>query len=122
MRVLALDVGSSSARALAYDERGREVEGTLARRAYEPVYRSDGSAELDPDLLVTAAREALDEAAAALGGAAGGGPISCFWPSPLPPHRSRPPRRARGRRSSRRSATAPARTSAPAAPTPNAPR
>src|ERR671937_361388 len=81
MRVLALDVGSSSARALAYDERGREVEGTLARRAYEPVYRSDGSAELDPDLLVTAAREALDEAAAALGGAADGVAISCFWHS-----------------------------------------
>ncbi|HYX89462.1 MAG TPA: gluconokinase [Gaiellaceae bacterium] len=83
MRVLALDVGSSSARALAYDERGREVEGTLARRAYEPVYRSDGSAELDPDLLVTAAREALDEAAAALGGAADGVAISCFWHSLL---------------------------------------
>jgi gluconokinase len=83
MRVLALDVGSSSARAVAFDERGREIEGTRARRTYEPVYGSDGSAELDPDLLAAAAREVLQEATAALGTAADAVAISCFWHSLL---------------------------------------
>jgi gluconokinase len=83
MTVLALDVGSSSVRALAYDERGRELEGIAARRAYEPVYGRDGSAELDPDLLVSAARAVLDEARAALGVTADAVAISCFWHSLL---------------------------------------
>jgi gluconokinase len=83
MRVLALDVGSSSVRALAYDERGREVEGTLARRTYEPVYGRDGSAELDPGVLTGAAREVLEETGAALGAAADAIGISCFWHSLL---------------------------------------
>jgi gluconokinase len=83
MRVLALDVGSSSVRALAYDERGREIEGTLARRTYEPAYDQDGGAELDPELLATAAREVLDEATAALGAAADAVAVSCFWHSLL---------------------------------------
>jgi gluconokinase len=85
MPVLALDVGSSSVRALAYDERGRALEGTAARRAYEPVYGRDGSAELDPDLLVAAARAVLDEARAALGaaGTLQALAISCFWHSLL---------------------------------------
>ena len=85
MPVLALDVGSSSVRALAYDERGRELEGTAARRAYEPVYGRDGSAELDPDILVTAARAVLDEARSTLGLAAtvDAVAISCFWHSLL---------------------------------------
>jgi gluconokinase len=84
MRVLALDVGSSSVRALAYDERGRELEGTAARRAYEPVYGRDGSVELDPDLLVTAARAVLDEARSAIGvTGVDAVAISCFWHSLL---------------------------------------
>lgn len=85
MPVLALDVGSSSVRALAYDKRGRELEGTVARRPHEPVYGRDGSAELDPDMLVTAAREVLDEARKALGAAAAvdAVAISCFWHSLL---------------------------------------
>jgi gluconokinase len=84
MPVLALDVGSSSVRALAYDERGRELEGTVARRAYEPVYGRDGSVELDPHLLVTAARAVLDEARSALGvDAVDAVAISCFWHSLL---------------------------------------
>src|SRR5919197_987523 len=83
MRVLGLDVGSSSVRALAYDGRGREIEGTLARRTYEPVYGSDGSAELDPGLLQGAAREVLDETARALGTAPDAVAASCFWHSLL---------------------------------------
>lgn len=61
MRVLALDVGSSSTRACLYDERGREV-GEPAQRKYEAQHGRDGSAELDADALVAAARAVLDEA------------------------------------------------------------
>jgi gluconokinase len=84
MRVLALDVGSSSSRAVVYDERGRDVAGAAARRVYRPVYGRDGAVELDPDLLVTAAREAQDEARAGTGAApADAVAISCFWHSLL---------------------------------------
>ncbi len=76
MRVLALDVGSSSTRACPYDERGRE-SGPGAQRKYAARLGRDGSAELDPDELVAAARAVLDEAGEgddALG-------ISCFMHS-----------------------------------------
>jgi gluconokinase len=78
MRVLALDVGSSSARACAFDERGTELAGS-ARRAYEPRYGPDGSAELDADELVDASRAALDEAEGDHDALA----ISCIWHSLL---------------------------------------
>jgi gluconokinase len=83
LRVLALDVGSSSARALAYDERGRALGGTLARTSYEPLYGADGSAELDPQQLASAAREVLDEARRTLGAEPDAVAISCFWHSLL---------------------------------------
>jgi gluconokinase len=78
MRVLALDVGSSSVRACAYDVRGREV-GKAARRTYQARHGRDGAAELDPDELVTACEAVLAEAGDghnALG-------ISCFMHSLL---------------------------------------
>jgi gluconokinase len=75
MRVLALDVGSSSTRACAYDERGRQL-GECAQRKYSARTTRDGSAELDADELVQAAEAVLGGAGAAdaLGG-------SCFWHS-----------------------------------------
>ena len=78
MRVFALDVGSSSVRAGAYDEQGREI-GEPARRAYEARRGHDGSAELDPDRLVNECEAVLAEAGA--GEDATG--ISCFWHSLL---------------------------------------
>src|SRR3954466_11371167 len=78
MRVLALDVGSSSTRACAYDERGREL-AEPARRAYEARHERDGAAELDADELVLASETVLTEAGA--GHDATG--ISCFWHSLL---------------------------------------
>ena len=78
VRVLALDVGSSSVRAQLYDERAREV-GAPARQAYEPRLGRDGSAELDADELVRAARAVLDTAGNAYDALA----ISCFWHSLL---------------------------------------
>jgi gluconokinase len=77
MRVLALDVGSSSTRACAYDERGRAL-GECASRKYSARTDRDGSAELDPGELVQAAEAVLAEA----GGADALG-ISCFWHSLL---------------------------------------
>ena len=72
MRVLALDVGSSSARAGAYDERGRQA-AEPARRSY-----TSSEGQLDADELLRAAEAVLAEAgdADALG-------ISCFWHSLL---------------------------------------
>ncbi|HKG44610.1 MAG TPA: gluconokinase [Gaiellaceae bacterium] len=78
MQVLALDVGSSSTRACAYDERGAEA-GAAAQRKYEARRARDGSAELDPDELVSAARAVLDEVE---GGHDAIG-ISCFMHSLL---------------------------------------
>jgi len=70
MRVLALDVGSSSTRAGAYDERGRQA-AEPARRSY-----TSSQGQLDADELLRAAEAVLAEAgdADALG-------ISCFWHS-----------------------------------------
>lgn len=77
MRVLALDVGSSSTRACAYDERGRWL-GECAQQKYSARTSRDGSAELDADELVRVAEAVLAEAgsADALGS-------SCFWHSLL---------------------------------------
>ena len=90
-RVLALDVGSSSVRALAYDERGRELDGVAARRTYAPAYGRDGGAELDADLLVAAAEDVLHEALVRGGTATDAVGISCFWHSLLLLDRARRP-------------------------------
>jgi gluconokinase len=78
MRVLALDVGSSSVRACAYDERGREV-GEAARRAYAAREGADGSVELDADELVAASEAVLAEAGDGHDALA----VSCFMHSLL---------------------------------------
>ena len=78
MRVLALDVGSSSTRACRYDERGREA-GDAAQRRYSARHDRGGSAELDADELVDAARAVVAEA----GGGHEAVGISCFWHSLL---------------------------------------
>jgi gluconokinase len=78
MRVLALDVGSSSTRACAFDHRGREL-GEPARRAYEARHSRDGAAELDVEELVSACEAVLAEA----GGGHEATGISCFWHSLL---------------------------------------
>ena len=72
MRVLALDVGSSSTRAGAYNERGRQA-AEPARRSY-----TSSEGQLDADELLRAAEAVHAEAgdADALG-------ISCFWHSLL---------------------------------------
>jgi len=78
MRVLALDVGSSSTRACAYDGRGREA-GSPARRTYEAPHDRDGAVELDADELASACEAVLAEAGAGHDGLG----ISCFMHSLL---------------------------------------
>jgi gluconokinase len=81
-RVLALDLGTSSVRALVFDGRGEAVPGVLARRPTHLEISDEGKAELDPDEVVGALTECLDELA-------GGGGLdgvervatSCAWHS-----------------------------------------
>ena len=65
--VLALDLGSSSLRAIAYDRLGREVEGASGRSAYEWRRTPDGGVEADPDALLDGTFAAIDRALAGLG-------------------------------------------------------
>lgn len=50
--VVSLDIGSSSTRALAFDERGGRLKGVEAIIAHTVRTTADGGAELDPELLV----------------------------------------------------------------------
>jgi gluconokinase len=81
-RVLALDLGTSSVRALVFDERGAAVPGLLARRPTHLDITDEGKAELDPDEVVAAVGECLDELAGR-GGLDGVGRVatSCAWHS-----------------------------------------
>jgi gluconokinase len=77
--VIALDVGTSSARAAAYDRTGRRLEGGFHGESYDPVTTRDGGMEHDPARLLDAVGTCLD---AVLGGgresvlAVG---VSTFW-------------------------------------------
>jgi gluconokinase len=62
-RVLALDLGTSSVRALVFDDRGAALPDLLARRPTSLAISDDGKAELDPDEVVAAIGECLDELA-----------------------------------------------------------
>jgi gluconokinase len=61
--VLALDIGSSSARSALFDQRGRMIAGSEARRKYSLEYTSEDGAELSPIALrgaaVACSRETL---------------------------------------------------------------
>jgi gluconokinase len=58
--VIALDIGTSSARAALYDARGRAVAGRFHQVAYEPSTSRDGAVEHDPRVLLDAATTCLD--------------------------------------------------------------
>jgi gluconokinase len=84
MRILALDVGTSSVRARVYDERGVPLERVEAKTRYELTHGHDGRAEFDADHLVEGARAALEEARREAGGGIEAVGASCFWHSLLP--------------------------------------
>ncbi|HET9853507.1 MAG TPA: gluconokinase [Methylomirabilota bacterium] len=86
MLVLALDVGTSSARARVFDEAGRTQAGAEGQVTYEPSTTPDGGVELDADALLAAVTSALDASLAGCGAraaeiAAVG--ASVFWHSLL---------------------------------------
>src|SRR3972149_524596 len=58
--VIALDVGTSSARAACYDDTGRAVAGRFHRVAYAPAVTPDGGVEHDALRLFEAAVECVD--------------------------------------------------------------
>jgi gluconokinase len=62
-RVLALDLGTSSVRALVFDDRGVALPDLLARRPTSLEITDEGKAELDPGEVVAALGECLDELA-----------------------------------------------------------
>ncbi len=86
MLVLALDVGTSSARARAFDAGGRAQAGAEGHVAYEPRTTQDGGVELDADALLEAVARALDACLAGCGPSAGriaAVGASVFWHSLL---------------------------------------
>jgi gluconokinase len=78
--IVALDIGTSSARARIYDERGLPVPGRAHGEPYEPSTTADGGSEHDPERLLRAVIACLD-------GALAGGPkvsiqavgVTSFW-------------------------------------------
>ncbi len=82
--VLALDVGTSSARAALFDLLGTRVPGTLVRISYRLRTTEDGGAELDPEELAQGVEALIDQAVAL----AGARPVAAigmatFWHSVL---------------------------------------
>jgi gluconokinase len=68
--VLALDIGTSSSRAIVYDAAGCAVKGLKEQRAYEPRTNSDGTSEFDADFLVEQTALCIDGVLAKAGRAA----------------------------------------------------
>ncbi|HEV8437593.1 MAG TPA: gluconokinase [Methylomirabilota bacterium] len=60
MLVMALDVGTSSARAMCFDAAGKAVPEAEAHAAYDPIVTADGAVELDADTLLEAVAGAID--------------------------------------------------------------
>ena len=61
--VLALDIGTSSTRALLFDCQGQALNApdTTVSRGYHIPTRSDGAVETDPDQLLVFVWECLDQ-------------------------------------------------------------
>jgi gluconokinase len=84
MLVLALDIGTSSARAQCFDADARPLPGAEGRVAYAAEAAPDGAVVLDPDALVAAVAAAVDAALTGAGARAGeiaGVGASVFWHS-----------------------------------------
>lgn len=58
--VLAIDIGSSSARVVLYDARGRAIDGIVAQERYAVHTTAEGAAEDDPDLALERAARCVD--------------------------------------------------------------
>jgi gluconokinase len=78
--IIAVDVGTSSARARAYGTDGRPVPGLEQQIAYEPTITADGGVEHDPGILLDAVAGCLDRVTRRAGraGVLGVG-VTTFW-------------------------------------------
>ncbi len=65
--VLALDIGTSSVRALLFDSTGAAVPHVLAQHTYTLTTSSDGEVSVDADMLVDVVAKTIDETLAAAG-------------------------------------------------------
>ena len=86
MLVMALDVGTSSARAACFDAAARPLPGAEGRVSFAPRTAPDGTVEFDADALVEAVASAVDGCLAGAGARAGeiaGVGASVFWHSLL---------------------------------------
>lgn len=84
--VLAIDMGTSSTRALIFDRMGIAVPDSETQLPYDVRTTVDGGVEIDPDLLMTRTVECVDGAVAAAaerGIALSLVAVSCFWHSLL---------------------------------------
>ena len=82
--ILALDVGSSSARAMLYDANGDAVPQIKAQRTYASTTADDGEVSIDPDTLVTIVTGTIDDVlrqAGALAGQIAAVATDTFWHS-----------------------------------------
>ena len=86
MLVMALDIGTSSARAACFDADARPRPGAEGRVSVAPRAAPDGAVEFDADALVTAVATAVDRCLAGAGARAAeiaGAGTSVFWHSLL---------------------------------------
>jgi gluconokinase len=84
--ILALDIGTSSVRALLFDATGAAVPHVLAQHSYALTISGDGEVSVDADLLVDLVSQTIDEALAAAGSLAsqiGAVATGTFWHSLL---------------------------------------
>ncbi len=80
--IIALDIGTSSTRAIAFDTAGRKF-GEAAQISYEQTTTSDGGVEIEADFLLDLTAQCLDQLLASLEAENEvlGVSISCFWHS-----------------------------------------
>lgn len=67
--IATVDVGTSSVRSMAFDARGREIEGFGAQLAYDVTTTADGGVEVDADTLASLVFQAVDTLHAAMSAA-----------------------------------------------------
>jgi gluconokinase len=80
--IIALDIGTSSTRAIAFDFAGRKV-GEAAQITYEQTTTNDGGVETDADFLLDLTAQCLQTLLKNVEGEVAGVAISCFWHSLL---------------------------------------
>jgi gluconokinase len=79
--VLALDIGTSSTRAIIFDRRGHALEGSECQLEYELTTTPDGGAEVDPHVLLDLVGRSIDATLKRYPVEIGAVGVACFWHS-----------------------------------------